>query len=366
MHAQGIAYCRTLRVTCYYCEVMTDNNNKNQVSDKDDDPTVELEPLSEEDCAGLALAAESFDASGAVAKRNEARPADVGTQLRTQKKSQAADHALEDALTFRDGGSSPLEAGLTEQREEYNELVAQLASLKATNAEINDKLDRKCREVAKKKIEIEQLRDRERELLTKLSELRKSDGIDAATADQSRIIEELIQNNEILTGTVSALEGELNLARCKSRQLETRLGEAENGSGTRVGEATWSGAETAIGPESSRWVLVSLDDRSTGTYRLSEGIVTVGSSPDNDIHIQSQFISRKHAHFVSTHKACVLGDLNSTNGTYVNSRRINKRVLRVGDVVTFGKHRFRYEERTDGPSGREQIEYESNEHSRTH
>lgn len=366
MHAQGIAYCRTLRVTCYYCEVMTDNNNNSQVSDKDDDPTVELEPLSEEDCARLALAAEFCDASGAVAKRNEARQPGVATELRTQKKRKAADHALEDALTLPDGRSSPLELRLTEQREEYHELVAQLASLKATNAEINDKLDRECRKVEKSKIEIEQLRDRERELLMKLSELRKSDGRGAATADQSHIIEELKQDNEILTGTVSALEEELDLARRKSRTLETRLAEAENASGTRVGEALWSGAATAIGPDSSRWVLVSLDDGSTGTYRLSEGIVTVGSSPENDIHIQSQFISRKHAHFVSTHKACVLGDLNSTNGTYVNSRRINKRVLRIGDVVTFGKHRFRYEERPDGPSSREKIEYESNEHSRTH
>jgi len=99
------------------------------------------------------------------------------------------------------------------------------------------------------------------------------------------------------------------------------------------------------GQDEPRWRLVSLDDSIPDTYALSDGVVVVGNSRDCDIHIQSQFISRHHAQLVNTNKGCVLGDLNSTNGTFVNSRRINKRILRVGDIVTLGKHRFRFEER---------------------
>ena len=38
----------------------------------------------------------------------------------------------------------------------------------------------------------------------------------------------------------------------------------------------------------------------------------------------------------------VLEDLNSTNGTYVNSERVNRRTLKEGDLVTFGKTEFRF------------------------
>jgi len=98
--------------------------------------------------------------------------------------------------------------------------------------------------------------------------------------------------------------------------------------------------------EEDCWILVGLDSNESDTYTLGDGIVTVGSSADNNIQIQSQFISQHHAQLVKTDKGCVLGDLSSTNGTFINSRRINKRILRAGDIVTFGKHRFRYEKRS--------------------
>jgi pSer/pThr/pTyr-binding forkhead associated (FHA) protein len=41
----------------------------------------------------------------------------------------------------------------------------------------------------------------------------------------------------------------------------------------------------------------------------------------------------------------VLEDLNSANGTYINARRIKKRAIRAGDLITIGKTRFRYGKR---------------------
>ena len=38
----------------------------------------------------------------------------------------------------------------------------------------------------------------------------------------------------------------------------------------------------------------------------------------------------------------VIEDLNSTNGTFVNAERINRRALKEGDIVTLGKSEFRF------------------------
>ena len=45
-----------------------------------------------------------------------------------------------------------------------------------------------------------------------------------------------------------------------------------------------------------------------------------GCSADNDIQINSEFTSPHHARIVSNATTCVLEELNSTNGTYVNSK----------------------------------------------
>ena len=68
----------------------------------------------------------------------------------------------------------------------------------------------------------------------------------------------------------------------------------------------------------------------------------VGRSEHNDIAINSRFISRHHALLVRHGNATFLMDLNSTNGTFVNSRRISNHVLVHDDVITIGNHRVKF------------------------
>ena len=58
--------------------------------------------------------------------------------------------------------------------------------------------------------------------------------------------------------------------------------------------------------------------------------------------ISSKFISRHHALLVRHGSATLLMDLNSTNGTFVNSRRISNHVLLHDDVITVGNHRIKF------------------------
>jgi hypothetical protein len=62
----------------------------------------------------------------------------------------------------------------------------------------------------------------------------------------------------------------------------------------------------------------------------------VGRAEHNELCIDSKFISRHHALLVRHGSSTLLMDLNSANGTYVNSKRISNQVLANDDVITLG------------------------------
>jgi len=68
----------------------------------------------------------------------------------------------------------------------------------------------------------------------------------------------------------------------------------------------------------------------------------IGRSEHNDLSIDSSFVSRHHAMFVRHGKATLLMDLNSSNGTFVNSRRISNQVLINNDIITIGNHGIKF------------------------
>jgi general secretion pathway protein A len=89
-------------------------------------------------------------------------------------------------------------------------------------------------------------------------------------------------------------------------------------------------------------LLVATDGRTVQEVPLRVGRLIVGRTPDNDIHIDSRFISRHHCQIITTAHSCVIEDLNSTNGIYVKSARVRRHYLNDGDVVLVGKHELIY------------------------
>ncbi|MEP6884298.1 MAG: AAA family ATPase [Gammaproteobacteria bacterium] len=75
---------------------------------------------------------------------------------------------------------------------------------------------------------------------------------------------------------------------------------------------------------------------------LKPGRLVIGRTADNDLQIDSKFISRHHCHIVTQADSCVIEDLNSTNGIYVQSRRVRRYNLNDGDVVQVGQHEIMY------------------------
>ncbi|MEJ1965818.1 MAG: AAA family ATPase [Gammaproteobacteria bacterium] len=97
------------------------------------------------------------------------------------------------------------------------------------------------------------------------------------------------------------------------------------------------GASAALGR-----MLIATDGRTVQEVPLIVGRIIVGRTPDNDVQIDSRFVSRHHCQVITTPHACVIEDLNSTNGIYVKSKRVRRHYLNDGDVVQLGKHELIY------------------------
>jgi general secretion pathway protein A len=78
------------------------------------------------------------------------------------------------------------------------------------------------------------------------------------------------------------------------------------------------------------------------------------------LQIDSKFISRHHCQIVTQPDACLIEDLNSTNGIYVQSKRVRRYNLNDGDVVQVGQHEIMYiDERP--PRARHPVETADND-----
>ena len=99
-------------------------------------------------------------------------------------------------------------------------------------------------------------------------------------------------------------------------------------------------APARVGDRVLGHVLVAADGRTVQEVPLRLGRVIIGRTPDNDVQIDSRFISRHHCQVITTLHSCVIEDLNSTNGIYVKSNRVRRRS--DGDVVLVGKHELIY------------------------
>ncbi|MGI9245431.1 MAG: AAA family ATPase, partial [Steroidobacteraceae bacterium] len=72
------------------------------------------------------------------------------------------------------------------------------------------------------------------------------------------------------------------------------------------------------------------------------GRFIIGRTPDNDMQVDSKFVSRHHAQLVTAPEGSVIEDLNSTNGVYLNGKRIRRHRLSAGDVIKIGQHELLY------------------------
>ena len=96
-------------------------------------------------------------------------------------------------------------------------------------------------------------------------------------------------------------------------------------------------------------LILQLEELVLNEFVIGPQGVRIGRLPDNQVVIDNPAVSGHHARVVRDGLYCVLEDLQSTNGTFVNERPVTRRELRSGDVVRIGKHTLLFD-------GRESVE----------
>lgn len=89
--------------------------------------------------------------------------------------------------------------------------------------------------------------------------------------------------------------------------------------------------------------------QSTQTVKLNQAHLAahprlvIGRDPGSDLCLNSPLISWRHAEIVRTAAGHELRDLGSTNGTFVNGRRVTRHNLQLSDQIQIGSYRLIYD-----------------------
>jgi pSer/pThr/pTyr-binding forkhead associated (FHA) protein len=89
------------------------------------------------------------------------------------------------------------------------------------------------------------------------------------------------------------------------------------------------------------WILRSTStniDETERILRVTPGTSrTIGRGPRADFVIDTSLLSRVHCRLEATETELTVEDLKSTNGTFVNGRRVSRTPLQNGDRLRLGR-----------------------------
>jgi pSer/pThr/pTyr-binding forkhead associated (FHA) protein len=90
------------------------------------------------------------------------------------------------------------------------------------------------------------------------------------------------------------------------------------------------------------WVIKTADTADIPfTFRILPGnIKTIGRAPRADFIVNATLVSRLHCQLTAGAASLEVVDLDSTNGTFVNGRRVTRSPLGEGDVLGVGRLEF--------------------------
>ena len=82
------------------------------------------------------------------------------------------------------------------------------------------------------------------------------------------------------------------------------------------------------------------ENATLASFETENEQITIGRNSKNDIQIDNLAVSNFHAVVKKVMNAYFIEDLKSTNGTFVNEKKIDKYELLDGDEIIIGKHQL--------------------------
>jgi chromosome segregation ATPase len=212
----------------------------------------------------------------------------------------------QETITDHELTNEQLTANLLSNKNSANSLEEQLSEIESRHEEEMHDLER----------EVKQLREANEELERKL------ENKDSAIAD---MMSELASRSHADESGDRHSEGE-----------EIELSSTPERSKRNAAESR---------PRVSRLLIGNMDGQEL-RFPLFKDRLTIGRTADNDIQLETRYISRRHAVIVTEGDETRIVDWGSKNGIRVNREFVKEQFLHSGDVVTIGTADFRYEERS--------------------
>ena len=244
---------------------------------------------------------------------------------------------LRGELDSRDEAVGDLEKLLQESQNESASLRLHVADLKNLEESVSEKDAR----IADLKAEVASYSQESMALEAKNEELESGD-MELAQADDIPTLEvELQEVRQMLTGTQAQLtENSKSIAQPKTEARNSPKPENQ-----LTARATASRLDSTA--EQSAGIITAFevvrDGKIEQVMEIAEGQsrIMIGRGEDNELRLNSKFVSGHHALIFCTEKGLYIEDLNSSNGTRVNSRTITRCDLRAGDIVMIGDFQIR-------------------------
>jgi hypothetical protein len=89
-------------------------------------------------------------------------------------------------------------------------------------------------------------------------------------------------------------------------------------------------------------LVIRFEGRIIGEANLKLGDTTIGRKATNNIVLDDALVSAEHAIVKTVGTASSIEDLDSTNGTFIETRRIKQAPLKHGDTIVIGGHSLIY------------------------
>jgi hypothetical protein len=89
-------------------------------------------------------------------------------------------------------------------------------------------------------------------------------------------------------------------------------------------------------------LVIKFQNKLIGEVNLKLGDTTIGRKPGSDIVLDDAVVSAEHAVVRTVGVKSTIQDLDSTNGTFVENRRVKQHELRNGETIIIGGHSMIY------------------------
>jgi len=239
---------------------------------------------------------------------------------------------LRGELDSRDEALADLEKLLQESQSECASLQLRAATLKTLEESVAEKDARIAglqAELASYSQAIMALEAENKEVESRDMELAPAQGISDLEEELQEARQEFTETQPLLSENSTVIA-----------QLKIEAPESVQPENQPAADSTAPGPDSAVGPSGT--IIAAFEVLKNGKIEQvlevakNQPRIMIGRSKDSELRLNSEFVSRHHALIFCTGEGTYIEDLNSFNGTIVNSKKITRCDLQAGDVVTIG------------------------------